>query len=524
MYKAFLRFNRLSVFSCISLCILILGQSTVQAQDCYPPFEMITKLREPVLGALTRWTATFGEAEFEEQFIGIVDLDEGVMAVGTRRTFSGVRPVLLFTLFDNQGREVWHKTQSVNGLDDVVAVQKGGGGFTVLANQTLQNRKSGFWLGFFTPKGELVSQKSLHDPAAFLYARAIVPDAENDGWIVSATLQKPVSANPQAGVHRVAQLYALDSRGNEKFKRAYFLGGSSEILGLSVSKLKGGDSRYNATGRFDNSYGYSHAWVMRLRTDLSLEWQQEFRRGKAARLNFSAQGAGGYILVAGDTDALDDSARGVWFAVLGDDDGNVVLQRFFHSQSGRYDYSIRGLDVEESGRINLLMSARINDSAAQVLTETMPENGGGYGGSDYLSDYARVLSLSPRGITVDGAVYAHGGGAQIQSFVRLMRGSLALAGYAYAKETPDYSKPFSPEDVDKEIAPLLDQGRVNLPDVELSEETEKGLALLKQKISAADVVDISEESAHSSVAGDGLSQDGWVILTEPSPVYIDPCK
>lgn len=513
------------------MCSVLLLPERAQAQDCTPPFEMVTRLNAPVPGAPILWNSTFGGENSEERFSHVVETSEGVLAVGVQKAFRDVRPHLLFTQFDMRGRDVWHKTQAVNGLISIADVHHHDGGFVVLGHQAVGGgQRAGFWVGFFTSDRRLKNQKSFFDARFSLRPRAIISDIKNDGWIVSATSESVISGAADGVVQQVARLYSLDKNGEERLQRSYFLGGNSEILNLSVSKNFEGQGRYIATGRFDNNFGLSNAWVLRLRPDLSLEWQQEFRRGASAQLLHSAQDGRGAILVAGDVDSRDDfSAKGVWFAMLGPDNGDVILQRYFYADDARYAYSMRGLDVEESGRITLLMAASLagggegeliaSDDSAEASADSASE-------SNEMANYGRVLHLSPRGITVGGHVFAGTKMSHIHSFLRLSTGSIAMAGYSFVEEKPDYSQPFEVEDDVAE--PLYEQGQVNLPDADLAENTEKGLALLKKKIRAQDVVERAVQGEESAKSGfgrnDGVTQDGWVVVAEPDPVYIDPCK
>lgn len=527
MHKAFSTFNRCrsvrGVFLCI--CLFFISFDVANAQDCTPPFEMVTGLYAPVPGAPILWDKTFGDETSMESFTHVIEVNNSILAVGMRQVFSDVRPHLLFSLFDARGRDVWSKIKRVDNLKSIIDVHPREGGFVVLASQNVgRGDRAGFWVGFFTNEGEMETEKSFSDSKSSLQPRAIVADIENNGWIVSATSENVSSSKIEGVVEQTARLYSLDKSGEERIQRSYFLGGNSDILGLSVSKNFEGQGRYIATGRFDNNFGLSNAWVLRLRSDLSLEWQQEFRRGKSARIIQSVQDKNGYLLVAGDVHPRVGPASGVWFAMLGPDNGDVILQRYFYAEDARYNYSVRGLDIEESGRITLLMTASIT-GAEQTSFGSVEDGKQPSDASEVLEYYARLVYLSPRGIAIGGNVFAGVDGAQMNSFIRLSSGSVAMAGHAYMQEKPDYSKPFQIEDDVRE--PLFEEGHVNLPDADLAENTEKGLALLKKKIRAQDVVNKmrnSEESDKSYLESSGLTQDGWVVVAEPDPVYIDPCE
>jgi len=528
MHKAFLTFNRFvfPVLFLLCICWAVLFSGVAQAQDCTPPFEMVTHLSPPVPGAPVLWNTTFGDQNSAEQFTHIVETGGGVLGVGLQNVFKDVRPHLLFTFFDMRGRDVSSQTQSVDKLISIADVHPYKGGFVVLAHQRLKtSERTGFWVGFFTLSGQLKNQKNFSDAESSLRPRAIVADVKNDGWIVSATSERSISGGGDGVVQQTARLYSLDKNGEERLQRSYFLGGNSEILNLSVSKNFEGRGRYIATGRFDNNYGLSNAWVLRLRPDLSLEWQQEFRRGKSAQLLYSVQDESGAILVAGDVDSRDSfSAKGVWFAMLGADNGDVILQRYFYSEDAGYSYSMRGLEVEESGRVTLLMAATLTDGERSENKSTVIEkNVGAPSVGVNGENYARILYLSPRGITIGGHVFAGAEQSNIHSFSRISNGSVAMAGYSLVEEKPDYSRPYQVEDDVEQ--PLREEGQINLPYAELTENTEKGLALLKKKIRAQDVVDGDvKESAKPDLERYGLTQDGWVVVAEPDPVYSDPCK
>ncbi len=481
---------------------LVLSVGSAYAQKCNVNYEMITKLRHPYPGSYTVWDSTYGEEGKNEWFSSVVNHgDGGVLAVGLGAPVRGTVPSMMFVSFDKRGRKIWDKYHSISGLDNIVKMLPFEGGVIVLANRRKSGGKSFLWLGFFDNDARLKSQKIIRDKKYSLLATDIIHGSGDlsgeKGWAVS------VSVNGKYGA-----VYLLDKNGNELSSRNYIVGVNNAIEGLSVSKIIGEKSGYIATGSFENKFGKKIGWVSRLGGDLSYLWQKEYSRGLSANIKYSSSYRNKYILAFGDVMPASSKSAGSWLMLLDKMNGKVMWQRYYYGDTGAHDYLSRGLYVRDDGLITLMM-------AADLI---------GGGSDDYMS-YAHLLSLSPRGVTLSGDSYYYGKGAYISQLIEGASGARIMAGYSLVSAKDAGIKNTDP--IDNKPPPLKEIGRINLPDVELSDKANAGLAMLKNKIKDMEIDDtvdiVAKESANDDNGSNELTRDGWVVIGEMPETYSDPC-
>ena len=472
------------------------------AQQCDVSYEMITKLYHPYPGSYTVWDSTYGEEKKDEWFSSVVNHgDGGVLAVVQAQAIREGVPSMVFVSFDKRGRKVWDKYHSISGLNNIVKMLPRAGGVVVLANRQKPGGKSFLWLGFFDDNARLKSQKIIRDKKHGLFATDIIHGSgdlsSKKGWAISVTVDGEYGA-----------VYLLDKNGNELSNRNYIIGSSNKIEGLSVSKTIGEKSGYIATGSFENQNGKKIGLVMLLNGDLSYIWQKEYSRGLSANVKYSSSYADKYILAFGEVMPASSKPAGSWIMLLDKINGKVMWQRYYYGESGVHDYLSSGLYVRGDGLITLMMAA-----------DLVGDNDDGY------MSYAHLLTLSPRGVTLSGDSYYYGKGAYISQLIEGANGSRIMAGYSLVSAKDAAIKDAPP--VNDGLTPLKEMGVINLPNVELSDETNAGLAMLKNKIKDMKIdgaKDIStKESANVDNGSNELSKDGWVVIGEMPEAYSDPC-
>lgn len=480
------------------------------AQECNPPYEMVTRLHQPDPGAYTVWDARYGAPEYDEAFASAVPLAGGsILAVGERRAIDGQFLNMVFVTFDRLGRQIEEKSFSLPGASQIVKMMRNGDdGYVVLVNIENKGRKQ-VWFGFFDSEKRLISKKTFSDEREDFYATDIVP-AREKGWVISVSSRRNHGEGKARRYTENGLVFLLDGRGERIQERSYSPGGDNRISGLSVLKSKGEIFGYIATGYFVNGAGKKIAWVLRLDPNLSLNWQREYGRGLLAKFNVSESYLGDYILVFGDVKPVNGNPNGTWLALLNAADGHVFWQRYFYGESGLHDHSARGLFVNEDHRIVLMMMAR----STQARGDIEVKEGGGI--TDEM-DYAHLLTLSPRGIILGGDTFFYGQGADIQQLIPGLDGARLMAGSVLERVEDvvdmdgkaDYVNP-----------PLREEGRVFLPDVELSSKAKKGLELLQKKISEQEAGRALELAKRDT----DLMRKGLLVVGDRLDTYNDPCS
>tara|TARA_R110001592_G_scaffold20926_19_gene84768 strand:- start:7427 stop:9019 length:1593 start_codon:yes stop_codon:yes gene_type:complete len=499
------------------------------AQQCNAPYETITRLHHPDPGAFMVWNTIYGEEGRQEKFASAIAQDDGgVIAAGQVVMTAGVRPSLLLVAFDKRGRKAWEKIHGIPYLDGVVKILQDGGGSVILANQKPNEKDGNIWMGFFDGAGQLKSQKIIKNPSQNLHANDIQPRVGGDGWVVTMSSIHGV-VKGEAELQKNATVLILDREGKQVGNRSYILGKKTQVSNLGVSKFSDDRYGYIATGYFENNEGKNIGWALRLNPDLSIVWQREFSRGISANVVSSVNDGHGGVLVAGNIKAADSKAGGVWLAKLEDADGSMRWQRYYMGETEEHTYSVRGVSVNKDGLIALLMMAKFDekDSAQQQSDPSAQDKMSGFGITSQ-SDYAHLLTLSPRGITLSGDAFYYGQGVFLSQLLEDLSGRRVMVGYSFVE--PDKTEQLQREALQPKNTPLQEDGVVNLPDVELSDKAKTGLALLQKKIDAQTVIsqneDVqgAEESANTAKGMGGLVQKGWVVVGDMPDPYVDPCE
>ncbi len=508
---------------------VIANPSPVFAQACDAPYEMITRLHHPEPGAFMVWNTLYGEEGRQEKFVSAIGRENGkVLAVGEVQVAKGVKPSLLLVEFDRRGRKIWEKTHAVSNLDEIVKILPyGEAGYVVLVNKKTSQKHEMMWMGFFDGKGKLTAGKNIQAKGVNLRANDLQPKVGGDGWAMPV-LTSSQNDNGAGNNQKNASVLILDKNGNQKNTRSYVLGKTTNINSLSVAKFDGDTFGYIATGYFENNNGKEIGWVLRLDEDLSIVWQKEFSRGVSAKVMYSVPDKDGDVYVAANIGAADSDSDGVWFAKLDGASGNMPWQRYYMSENGAHHYNVRGLNVNKDGLVALLMMAEAVDEDEQPQ-EGAPQKDkmSGFGITSE-SDYGHLLTLSPRGITLSGDAFYYGQGVSLSQLSESKDGQRIIVGHSFVKpDMPMTKKVGEDPSVEK---PLNELGDVRLPDVDLSDNTKKGLALLQKKISAQALIDQKEdkdnhdESAKNIEKRPSLVQKGWVVIGDMPDPYVDPCK
>lgn len=532
------------ILSCSFVCLFLVCQpSAARAQEsCDVNFETITALFEPSFGSYSVWESVLSEGQRGEAFKSVVDLGQGAtMAAGEMTPLPGVSPVVMLAGYDKRGRVTWEKYHNVSAVTEVVKILKAGERIILMANRNLKGEGKTVWLGFFDDQGAFKDQKVIREKGRDLIGRDMALSQDGKRIVIAlshetkgGTAEKPVySYSPEVRI--------FDAQGKFIIKRAYVMGASAQILGISAGLY--GEEKGEAiiaTGYVDYEGGRKSGWVMRLGPDAAMVWQQPFSRGSHSQIKRSAGYARDYILTFGDALPSDGGHVGSWLMLLEASSGQVKWQRFFN---GGYHYYAADIAVHPQGPIAVMMQARVpgeKDPKAPKVP-LMEEDGTIIGKMDYV----HTLLLNPRGVTLSGESYFKGLGANAYQMVFSADQRFLIAGSAETPYAEIYQK-FAgmndpPANGDKAVltqaalpgaevtvGALPTNGQAaapapNLPEAAVPDGSLSGLALLNKK--AAESVE-KEEAAPAPAEEAALPQttlDGWVFAGNGPEEYKDPC-
>lgn len=547
-----------------ALCCCV---NSAKAQDpCSAPPETITRLFHPDPGSFAVWQTNYGEDDAAESFASVtlpVDGEPGVVAAGQTQQTGGAAQLLLVRV-DHRGQTVWDRVQTIPGFQSAVKILPRGKGYVLLART-----QSGAWLGFLDADGRVRGEKNLTLPGALLIPQDMMVMQAARGWLMAVTVEKNQGHGEDRQQTKAPALYQIDASGNVVLKRGFNMGENAEILSLAKLEDKNGDISYIATGYSENRIGQRQGLVLRLDADINLDWQQEFPRGQNAQLTTAAGYMGRYILAAGDVRPVGGGPVGAWLFVLNAADGTMGWQRTFTARDGGHDYLARMLAPQPDGRITLAMAAHALDAAPTPEDEGTNHETASEKESDKeraarlesaatrtamlgdiaiprAVDYAHILTLNPRGITLGGDSYFEGQGARLSQLIfgpnqeRILTGSTRATSSAVTIPrgfTPDLARDFTYGPM-----PLPTQtsapgpAKPRLPEGELSEATKSGLALLNKKLkqqqeyrntteeNQANTDNVQNKTESNQKSKGGYSENGWIVSGEALGPYDDPCR
>lgn len=492
--------------------------ATGMAQNCNPPFETVTQLYHPNPGSYTVWNAPYGEATTEEGFYKAFPVGDNIVAIGDTKTSSGQIKKINFVEYNRRGRVFREKSHQITGVREIVKAYKDGQDFVLFANRKNKDGRTFPWLGFFDKDYNLKAQKII-DGKNDLVGKDFIAKVDSEGWVMALTSEQHLGSGEDKIIEKKPYLYFLDKKGNVQFKRAYIVGEQNEIIGISSANFGGLNTGYIATGYIVNEHKKHISWSMRIGKDGGLLWQQQYSRGLSSRLNIPIGYREQFILAVGDVVPADSRPKGTWLVLLDANNGDIRWQRYYNGETGHHNYEGKALYENKDGLLTLMMVARstikptigeIQEDGETVFDTSIPED----------MDFAHILTLSPRGITLSGDSYFFGKGVMIHGLTEGVRGERIMAGNTIMPALTMSEQKRLHEKVE---SPLREKGFVNLPDADLSDKAKRGLALLNKKLeSAAQQVAVSEKN--ESAEADDLTINAWLAIGEAPDAYKDPCQ
>ena len=439
------------------MCAVTIGALVplqARAQRCDFDVEAILKLREAEIGAFAIWDGVHGDEDHDERYGAAVAMENANMYVaGTRGSLGQAYPDLTLQEIDRRGRVAWETKRKVKGLDNILSVHRYGDDYMVLARIQEAKEISSLWIGVFDGRGALRREKTFrHKNGSFVYGSvALAPDGK--GLVMAASVEDKRSAAP-----RFSEFYRLNSKMQVISKRAFNPGPDNGLYSITPSK----DGRYLATGYVNNARDRKTGWLLKVDERGGIDWQRQYPRGVGAELTKVAQMSDGSIAVLGTAlPGQEDPLKAGWLMRVAGDNGEMQWQRYFTNDM---DYTGKGLMVNKDDVMSVMIDAK-------PIKSTFAEEG------EVVKDYARVVTLNPRGVVFDSQAYFQGEIADVHDFVLGPSGERIMVGttqIAYQQEN--------------------------------------------------DVVSGDGAKAEAGKPIEKRSNEGWIIATPKVDSYIDPCK
>ncbi len=366
--------------SFFTLIILIFSPFQGWAQNCEAHYEQIVEMKRPKIGSYNVWDTIYGKQDLQEKFkTGLVIKNRNMVVAGERFSYEEGPVTLILAEIDRRGRPVWEASHEIEALRNVKKIERHEKGYIVLGNIGTK-KSSKLWLGFFDEKGVLVSQKVLSEKGHALLGEDILPFPGRDDFLIALSLSKLGEKNTYGA------LYQIDKSGEIITQRSYFSGLENKILGLSNN----GDDYFMASGYIRGEDGRKNGWILRLRHDLSLEWQRQYPRGRSAILHIANDYIYNYTAVLGEALPLGGGKQAGWLMLINKSTGDPVWQRYYSSELHQYG---SGLLTSNDGLISVLLSARKFDKKEG-------------------DEYVRLLTINPRGILFSSNEFFNGKGVR----------------------------------------------------------------------------------------------------------------
>ncbi len=372
---------RIIVYICLLLGVFVSGSAS--AQKCDPDYEAITHLRKPEIGSYNMWDAVYGELALTERFTaGVVSVSKNVVVVGERFAYEDGDMTIIMTELDRRGRIIWEQAHKVKGIRKITTFLKDKDGYIVVADQKTDKGKHHVWIGFFDLMGGLTKEKTVSDKKFDLYSNDMILMEDGKTYMLAAFAQGRGYESAGSAI-----IYKLNHKGDAITDRAYAPGLENRILGLArVDK-----NHYVAAGYLRAEDGRKVGWVLKLDEKGAIIWQRQYPRGLAAQVRGVADYTDQYIVTIGDAEPSDRKNRAGWVMLLDGNEGDIGWQRYY---KGEFDFQGRDILTHDDGLVSVLLDAE-NPPGQEEL------------------EYARVLTLSPRGVILisDSYYNAEGAGA-----------------------------------------------------------------------------------------------------------------
>jgi len=368
----------------IFTCILMLPSLAV-AQRCDIDEEAIFKLRKADIGAYAIWDGLHGHDSKDQRYAaGVLQGNGHVFAVGSVDALGMPNPEMVLSEVDRRGRIVWENKRKIKGLEAVLSAVRFKDDVIVMARVLERRDRYALWVGFFNARGALRHEKVFRHRNGSLMNGSITPTHSGKSLVMVVGV-----ADKRAGAPDFSEFYRLNSKGAVISKRAFNPGPDNGLSKIIHSD----DGQYYAMGYIKNARARKTGWLLKVDDKGGIVWQRQYPRGIGADIIGADMLVDGSIVTIGNAlPAREDSMKAGWAMRVDRDNGAVMWQRYF---TGDLDYSAKGVMANDDGVISVLLDAK---PVAGIEMEDDEDS----------KDFARLVTLNPRGVIFDSQAYFQG--------------------------------------------------------------------------------------------------------------------
>jgi len=330
--------------------------------------------------------------------------DGGCIVIGNTHSFGAGGKDFWVLKLDSRGNIVWQKTYGgVNDEEGYDVIQTADGGYVALGyTKSFGSGGSDIWLLRLDSDGNIIWQKTYggigEDWAGF------IQQTRDEGFIIYGTTTSFGAGNWDLWVLKLRQ------DGEIEWEKTYG-GESSDHMGSNnTSKLlyQTKDGGYVIIGTTE-SFGVGRSiWILKLKTDGSVEWQKVFRIEGLEQSGALQQTIDGGYIIGGTTFS---TGNGDFWVLKLSMSGDIEWQRTYGGLSGE---ALRGLIQANdggyfiAGNTNSFGAGQTNALLLKVDSEGDIEWQKVYGGKEVES--IEGISLAKEGYYITGAAWSFGAG------------------------------------------------------------------------------------------------------------------
>ncbi|MCB1557393.1 MAG: hypothetical protein KDJ50_00545 [Alphaproteobacteria bacterium] len=349
---------------------------------CQVVYEGIVPMRTPNFDQVAMWKRTLGVQGIDLLRSVMRVADGGVIFVGEGQPYyddhekKGLGDIEIeMGRLSKDGKILTQSYVSVEGLTSVVdgVLQK-----TRIVVLSHLRRKDQDFIGLFylDGKGEKREEQLVSDKDRDLIPVSFVP-LSSGGKIVLSRMHDRQSVQKDLSSTGVVW---IEENGKIRTIKEYLPG----IKTIPSRIRKGADGALIITGRVLNEKGSDAGWLLKIGTDGSMDFQQQFSRGLNATLRDGISASDGAVVAIGDAIPAGEGDKAGW-VVKTDSTGKIIWQKFL---TGKYSYTAVDMVLLEDGRIMTLWAAS-------------PTSFGG-------RRFARLVTFSPEGTILFDESYLEG--------------------------------------------------------------------------------------------------------------------
>ena len=255
----------------------------------------------------TQWQKMYHGDDHDYAYSIQATSDGGYIVAGKTESFGAGDYDFWVLKLDSDGDAMWQKTFGGTDEDIANSVQATSDGGYIVAGTT-SSFGAGFadiWILKLEPDGDIEWQKTYGGDSAD-NAKSILITSDG-GYIVAGS-----TSSSGGGFFYNYWILKLDSSGNIQWQQTYGGAGSDEASSIQITS----DAGYIVAGSTVSFGAGSEAWILKLNSLGSIQWQKTYGRSGDDFANSIRQTSNGGYIVAGSSDSFGAGGQEVWVLKL----------------------------------------------------------------------------------------------------------------------------------------------------------------------------------------------------------------